>query len=195
MSRFALFSVLASSALLMGAAPGDDGRWHAGGFSFSDELGGFRILDVRGSGTRADPVVLTEELYSASAVVLIIRQDGPHPPIAETQRAGMALYLQIETVIASGLAWVEFSYELQAQLGYPSTYSDGLSFDQAQAEPGTVFSDAFASHVRDFEPHDEILFRDGKVDPGETARFAMLITDLTPTYMFYLVQDPRIPFS
>ncbi|WEX07710.1 hypothetical protein [Chelativorans sp. AA-79] len=195
MPSIARFAALVSAALLLGAGPADDGRWLAGGYSFSDELGGFRILAVRGSGTRADPVVLIQELYSASAVVVVIRQDGPGAPQAESRRPGMALYLRIETVNASGLAWVEFSYELQVHLGKPSVYGDGLSFDQAQAEAGTVSADAFASYSRDFEPHDRLLFRDGKVDPKETATFSMLITDLTPTYQFHLVQDPRIPFS
>jgi len=195
MGSLARFSAVASAALLLGAGPADDGRWLAGGFSFSDELGGFRILDVRGSGTRADPVVVTQELNSASEVILVIRQDGPQPPSSATDRPGMALYLQLETVNGSELAWVEFSYELQMHLGHPSNYGDGLSFDQAHAEGGTISADAFASFNRDFEPYDRILFRKGKVDPKETATFWMLITDLTPTYQFYLVEDPRIPFS
>lgn len=195
MGSIARIAAALSAAFLMGGGPADDGTWLAGGFSFSDELGGFRIVAIRGSGTRADPVVLTEELYSASSVVLVIRQVGPSPPVSETERAGMALYLQIEAVNASELAWVEFAYELQQNLGQPSTYSDGLSFDQAQEERGTISSTSFAGYKRDFEPYDRILFRDGKVDPRETASFSILITDLTPTYQFHLVQDPRIPFS
>ncbi|WP_011580250.1 MULTISPECIES: hypothetical protein [Chelativorans] len=195
MASIARLSVFASAAFVMGAGPADDGRWFAGGFSFSDELGGFRILEIRGSGTKADPVVLTKELYSASEVILVIRQDGPRPPSMAADRPGTALYLQLETVNGSELAWVEFSYELQMHLGQPSVYGDGLSFDQAQAEDGTISADAFTSFSRDFEPYDRLLFRDGKVDPKETATFSMLITDLTPTYQFYLVADPRIPFS
>lgn len=183
-----------SAALLTGAGPADDGTWLAGGYSFSDEHGGFRIVDIAGTGTRDDPVVLTQELYSASAMVLVIRIPGPHPP-AVTAREGMALYLQLETANASDVSWVEFAYELQVHLGEPSTYGDGLSFDQAYKEEGTMSSNAFVRHKRDFEPYDRILFQDGKVDPRETAIFSLLITDLTPTYQFHLVQDPRIPFS
>ena len=58
------------SLLLISAGPADDGRFHAGGYSFSDELGGFRILDVKGSGTKADPLEITEELHSADPVML-----------------------------------------------------------------------------------------------------------------------------
>jgi len=195
MPSIARFAAAALAPLLVGAGPTDDGQWLAGGYAFTDELGGFRIVAIRGTGTRSDPVVLTQELYSASEMVLTIRAVGPLPPDAETARAGMVLYLELETMNASELAWVEFSYELQAHLGEPSTYGDGLSFDQAHAELGTISSNAFAAYSRDYEPYDRILFRDGKVDPRETAVFSFLITDLTPAYQFHLVQDPRIPFS
>lgn len=183
-----------SAALLIGAGPADDGTWVAGGYSFSDEMGEFRILDIAGTGTRSDPIVLTQELYTASAEVLVIRTVGPRPR-AETDRTGMVLYLQLETLNASGLAWVEFGFELQEQLGKPSTYGDGFSFDQVRTERGTISSNAFASHERNFEPYDRILFQEGTVDPRQTVQFSLLITDLTPTYQFHLVQDPRIPFS
>jgi len=195
MARTANLAAVVAAAFLLGAGPADDGRWLAGGFSFSDELGGFNILDIRGSGTKADPVVVTQELSSASAVILVIRQDGARAPSKETHRPGMALYLEVEIVNGSGLPWVEFSYELQVHLGQPSVYGDGLSFDQAQAAGGTIGADTFAAFSRDFEPYDRLLFHDGKVDPKETATFKMLITDLTPTYQFYLVEDPRIPLS
>ncbi|QKC84701.1 hypothetical protein [Mesorhizobium sp. NZP2077] len=38
-----------------------------------------------------------------------------------------------------------------------------------------------------------LLFKDGKVDPLKTASFEFLVTDYTPRWTFYLVQDPRIP--
>ena len=37
------------------------------------------------------------------------------------------------------------------------------------------------------------LFKNGKVDPLKTASFEFLVTDYTPRWTFYLVQDPRIP--
>src|SRR5215467_16246156 len=45
----------------------------AGGLTFSDELGGFSILGVSGSGSLADPFVVVEELHSADEAVLVIR--------------------------------------------------------------------------------------------------------------------------
>lgn len=178
------------------AGPADDGQWPAGGYRFSDEMGGFRIVEAHGEGTRRDPVVLTQEFYSASPVVLVIRGYGPDAgPRIIPGSPGTALYLTLRTRNASGLGWIEFQFELQEEPGQPSTYGDGLSFDQRRFEPRGMGSDSFELHDRNFEPHDRLLLREGKVDPDETASFSILITDLTPVSPFYLVQDPRIPLS
>ncbi|MCT7376035.1 hypothetical protein [Chelativorans salis] len=196
MRGIARWAAAIAAVFLLGAGPADDGRWLAGGYSFSDERGGFRIRAIDGSGTRDDPVVLTQELYSASSVVLVIREVArPPPQPGAVHYAGTRLYLKLETVNASGLAWIEFAYELQEKPGLPSTYGDGLSFDQRRTQGDAVSSDAFSAHKRDFEPHDRLLFSKGKSDPGEMASFSFLVTDLTPVATFYLVQDPRIPFS
>ena len=39
----------------------------------SDELGGFTITGVSGTGSKDDPIVITEQLNSASPVTLVIR--------------------------------------------------------------------------------------------------------------------------
>lgn len=169
--------------------------WNIGAFSFSDELGGFRIVGVSGAGTRDDPIMVKQELYSASEMVLTIRVSAPEGLRHNRGYAGLALYLGLINMNASDLAWVEFGFELQQDLGNPSTYGDGLSFDQAVGELDGIGSNAFKSFLRDFEPYDRILFREGKVDPREEVTFVMLITDLTPAHQFHIVQDPRIPFS
>lgn len=182
--------------LLIGAGPGDDGRWHAGGYSFSDELGGFLIRAVSGSGTRDDPVVLTQEMNTTGAVVLVIRATGQLAPYSAGRYPDDGyLYLTLETINGSALAWIEYEFELQEILGEPSIYSDGLSFDQRRVGGEVIQSSHFPRHDRAFEPHDRLLFQEGKVDPRETVMFSLVISDLTPRPEFYLVQDPRIPFS
>ncbi|SEB92582.1 hypothetical protein SAMN05216452_3702 [Nitratireductor aquibiodomus] len=184
------------SAALLGAGPGDDGRWQAGQYSFSDELGGFRIQAVSGTGSRSDPVLLRQELYTASAVVLVIRTTGEVPRYAYDERAGAGyLFIEIETLNASNLPWVEFEFELQEMRGISSVYGDGLSFDQRNVGSAQIGSSAFATHDRKFEPYDRLLFQSGTVDAGHSVTFRLLITDLTPKPVFYLVQDPRIPAS
>jgi len=170
--------------------------WHAGPYAFSDELGGFRITGAEGFGTKNEPVVLTQELQTASPVTMVIRTVGPIRPFARPGTwANGILYLRLLVQNNSGLAWVEFELELQEHLGEPSVFGDGLSFDQRQAEQKGVLSTSFASYSRDFEPYDRILFQEGKVDPLALAEFGFLVTDFTPRRTFYLVLDPRIPSS
>ena len=95
----------------------------------------------------------------------------------------------------SGLAWIEFEFELQEILGKASVFGDGLSFDQRRTGSETITSDGFAAFSRDFEPYDRLLFRDGQVDLLDTVSFSFLVTDFTPRQKFYLVLDPRIPSS
>ena len=183
-------------AVLLGAGPGDDGRWQAGPYSFSDELGGFRILAVSGTGSRGDPVLLQQEFYTASAVVLVIRTTGEVPRYAYDERAGAGyLFMKIDTLNASNLPWVEFEFELQELRGVSSVYGDGLSFDQRNVGSEHIGSNAFAVHDRKLEPYDRLLFESGTVNAGHSVTFQLLITDLTPKPVFYLVQDPRIPAS
>ncbi|MEP6566060.1 MAG: hypothetical protein ABJB10_13060, partial [Mesorhizobium sp.] len=51
--------------------------WATGAYSFSDELGGFHITGASGIGTRDDPLIISEELNSATPVTLTIRTTKP----------------------------------------------------------------------------------------------------------------------
>lgn len=169
-------------------------RWPAGAYSFSDELGGFRITSVTGLGTREDPIVIAEEFTSASPVTMVIRTIKPIRAFDFSGNyANGFLHVRLEILNNSRLAWIEFEFELQEILHEPSLFGDGLSFDQRRTDARTISSDSFSQFSRDFEPYDRLLLRDGKVDPGEIATFGFLITDFTPKSQFYLVQDPRIP--
>jgi hypothetical protein len=195
-TAFALLAALLLCSLPASAQ--DDGsehtRWPAGAYSFSDELGGFRITSVTGRGTSEDPVVIGEELTSASPVTLVIRTIRPIRAFDFSGNyANGFLNVRLEILNNSRLAWIEFEFELQEQLNQPSLFGDGLSFDQRRTDSRTISSNSFSQFSRDFEPYDRLLLRDGKVDPGETATFGFLITDFTPKSQFYLVQDPRIP--
>lgn len=177
---------------LISAGLADDGRWYAGNYSFSDELGGFRILSVTGSGTKADPIVINEELYSANPVILVIRAAKP------TRLRGFpegAFHLRVVALNNSGLAWIEFEFELQEIRGKPSDFYDGLSFDQINPNPDRISSNRFASFENHFESFDRLRFSSGHADPLDRTAFGFFITDVTPVAEFYLLQDPRIPFS
>ena len=168
--------------------------WATGAYSFSDELGGFRITGVSGIGTKEDPLVITEELASATPVTLTIRAIKPIEAFGKAgEVANGVMYMRIDVLNNSAQAWVEFQFELQEILDQPSVFGDGLSFDQRNKTPDNIISSNFADFDRQFEPYDRLLFKNGKVDPLKTATFEFLITDYTPRWTFYLVQDPRIP--
>jgi hypothetical protein len=177
------------------SADGKMGIVEAGLYSFSDELGGFHITSATGTGTRADPIVVTQELESSSPVTLVIRAIRPIQPFNSFGGANGFLYLRMDVLNNSGQAWVEFEFELQEILGKASVFGDGLSFDQRRSSTDNISSDSFAEFSRDFEPYDRLLLRDGKVNPLQTASFSFLVTDFTPRMQFYLVLDPRIPSS
>lgn len=192
----ALAGVLVAAMAAAQPAADDLGRWHAGAYSYSDEMGGFAILGISGTGTAQDPVVLTQAFFSASPAVLVIRAERPiRPHRFEGDFANGFIHMRVVALNDSGLPWIEFEFELQEILGQPSSFGDGLSFDQRHTESGNIGSDRYAKFTRDYEPYDRLLFRDGHTDPLQAATFDFLITDFTPRWEFFLVQDPAVPFS
>ncbi|MCC2113099.1 MAG: hypothetical protein KDJ16_13780 [Hyphomicrobiales bacterium] len=188
-------SAIATLALT-GGPPAIADVFEAGGFSFSDELGGFRIVGASGSGALDDPIVVEEELYGTGPVILVIRRlfkvgDDPWA------RNGIwtAFHLEKRVRNRSRVVWSGFEVELQEIRDRPSVYGDGLSFDQGAVSPHSVTSDRFARSKRMLEPYDRIRFSSGFLDPEGTARFKMHITDPTPADEFFLLQNPQLLFA
>ena len=170
--------------------------FEAGAYSFSDELGGFRIVAASGTGSRNDPFVIREEMTSATPVTMVIRTIRPIRPFDFSGLyANGFMHMRIETLNNSKLPWIEFEFELQEQLGKPSVFGDGLSFDQRRTDSENISSTSFLEFSRAYEPYDRLLFRGGTIDYLETASFGFLLSDFTPRWEFFLVQDPRIPSS
>ena len=178
-------------------AASDHGH-HAGGLSFSDELGGFDLVAVKGTGVAEDPIVIILRLYGIAPATLVIRlarQLDPSPMNA-FQGNFLRAAISVIAINESGLGWVGFEFELQQELDTPSVYGDGLSFDQLNVFNKRPFvSNRFREMIRDLEPYDQVRFIDGAVDPGDAARFDINIIDLTPVDTFYLQSWPRIPAS
>ncbi len=198
LGRVRKLAVLALVPVMLGASPSlaeEGGMWPAGPYALSDELGDFTITAVGGSGTSDDPLVVMEEFRSATPATLTIHNAIRRMPRLPGDGHLMVLYLRIDILNNSGHPWIEFEFELQEMRDRPSTFGDGLSFDQRNRSPETIFSSAFARFHRDFEPYDRLLFSGGQVDPLSTVSFQFVITDFTPRWTFYLVQDPRIPSS
>jgi len=181
-------AVLAAVTALVTPCPGRGAEFSAGGYSFSDELGGFRLLSATGSGSPDDPVILVEEIYDIAPATLVIRDLN----LVAGRPLQAQLTLLKRVTNRSVRVWAAFEMELQEIKGKPSIYSDGLSFKQFDSSDTDVASDSFAKNERDFEPYDRIQFLDGHVDPDRVGEFKVTITDPTPTPEFYLVQEPKL---
>lgn len=169
--------------------------WPAGPYMLSEGNGDFAITAVSGTGTLDDPVIVFEEFSAATPATLTIGTAMRRMPRLPGSGQLMVLHLRLDILNNSGHPWIEFEFELQEVLGRPSVFGDGLSFDQRDRSPETIFSSEFSRFDRDFEPYDRLLFTGGQVDPLRTVSFQFVITDFTPRWTFYLVQDPRIPSS
>lgn len=165
--------------------------FQAGGLSFSDELGGFRLISASGRGTLDDPIVLVEEIESLRPAVLTIRAASADEQQAPSHRVLQRSIIKI-VLNRSSWRWSGFDLELRNDRGLASVYSDGLSFDQPRAMPMRMHSDLFAASRAEDEPHDRILYDQGHVEPGQAVRLAFNVIDLNPRAVFYLAQAPVV---
>ena len=167
----------------------------AGGLEFSDELGGFRLISVTGSGSASDPIVVVEEITQVGPAILIVRGEQMIALGNGAARKASFVNLAVIKVVinATHRVWTGFDLELQEELKKPSPYEDGLSFDQLGSFSDEPFaSDSFTLTRRMPEPYDRVQFYDGSVDPGAAVRFNLFITDPTPASEFYLLQEPHL---
>lgn len=188
------------SALLLGV-----GFWHSAqaasvtvnGLNFSDEGGGFRLVSVSGTGSRADPYVVIEEFTGPDAAIMVVRgmagQLTARQGMTMLQAAGFALRKVV--VNRTSRPWQLFDMELREELDLPSGYHDGLSFDQIRSAPRPFRADRFAQSNEVSEPFDYIRFSQGTVQPGETVIFDLTVTDTSPRDLFFLIQRPRRPIA
>lgn len=181
-------------AVVIFATQSRGAEWHVAGFSFSDELGGFEIVSVRGRGTNDDPIVVVQRQHRADPVTMVIRPlEKPYPNGEMKRQTFVNFSLVVAVTNGSNRNWAGMDLELQEVQGKPSIYHDGLSFDQLNSFSPRVFrSDKFTRFSDLLEPYDRIRFEGGYVVPAESVRLKVYITDVTPIDVFYLVQDPQI---
>jgi hypothetical protein len=162
------------------------------GLTFSDELGGVRLLEARGSGSRDDPIVLVEEITGADSGTLIIRNHRGRPQ--RSPGVGGYLLLSVVKIVTNRgpWRWSGFELELRTAPGSPSVYTDGLSFDQPQALRRPASADRFPHSVQEDEPFDLIRFDGGSVDPSARVQLRFDIVDVNAAGVFYLIQRPIV---
>ena len=165
------------------------------GVVFSDELGGFVVVGASGSGSTEDPFIVYEEIIGPGAAILVIRgitrEFGNH--IGTLHPTGFALKKVV--VNRTPFSWTFMDFELQENLGVSSDYLDGLSFGQGAVSGKPFRSNRYNLTSQLNEPVDSVTFYDGELRPGDTGVFSIVITETTPTPVFYLVQRPNRPFA
>ncbi len=171
--------------------------WQSGRFSFSDELGGFRIQNVTGSGSKRDPYVIRQILDTADAATLVIRTRKMTnvAKLPNNNITHSSIHVQIITLNNSNLPWIGFGFELQETIDVASTYGDGLSFDQLGRRASDIYSNRFAEFEDQFEPGDRLVYTNGYVNNQTSVTTRFIITDFTPVKIFYLYQEPLVPAS
>ena len=186
----AALALLAGGGLVPARAGAE--AWTTGGLTFSDELGGTRLVGASGTGTRDDPIVLLEEISGAGPAVLVVR-NGRNGHLDVSPALGF-LSLSVVKIVANmgPWAWAGFDLELRRTPDRPSVYTDGLSFDQPQSFARVAKADRFAQTLQDDEPFDRIRFDGGTVDPQEYLRLDFDIVDVNGAAVFYLVQQPTV---
>lgn len=185
-----LWKSFAPIALLiwMLGSPSVAGELALGGLTFSDELGGVRLISGSGTGTLDDPVVLVEEITDYGPAVIVIR--GMQAQFGNRIRSQHDVGFAMTKVVrnATQQPWTLFTLELREKLEQESPFRDGLSFGQASEVGRPFMSDRFGTNIETREPYDGVQFYDGVVQPGETVVVNFVITDTTPRWKFYLMQ-------
>jgi hypothetical protein len=167
---------------------------HAG-LTFSDELGGFNLVSVSGSGTLDDPFVVVEEVTGDRAIALTIRNFGRDFGNRIGSQHVSAFAMKKIVINKSDRAWRNYQMELREVTTRHSPYSDGLSFGQNSFIGTSYTRSSFADLQRFDEPEDTLGFSGSTVAPGETAEFSFIISDMSPVSVFYLMQLPLQPLS
>jgi hypothetical protein len=177
-------------ALALQSASGVAAPLSSSGITFSDELGGFSVTSVSGSGTLSDPFVVAEDVTGPQEAILVIKgfSAGFGNRVGSHHLAGFAL----EKVVTNKSSddWNLFEMELREVLDQQSPYGDGLSFGQASSVGRPFTSSAFPLNDEVDEPYDSVSFHGGVVRPGETVTFHLIITDTSPVSPFLLLQQP-----
>jgi hypothetical protein len=177
-------------ALVLRGAPAISAPLSSAGITFSDEMGGFTVTSVSGSGTLSDPFVVAEDITGPQEAVLVIKGFSASfgNRVGSHHLAGFAL----EKIVTnkSSDEWNLFEMELREVLAQQSPYGDGLSFGQASAVGRPFTSSAFPLNDEVDEPYDSVSFHGGVVRPGQTVTFRLIVTDTSPVSPFLLLQQP-----
>lgn len=165
------------------------------GLIFSDELGGFDLVSVSGSGTLEDPLTVVERVTGDRAITLTIRNFGRDFGNRIGSQHVAAFAMKKIVINQSDRVWRNYQMELREVTTRHSPYGDGLSFGQ-NSYIGTNYTKSNFPNLQRFdEPEDTLGFSGVDIAPGERAEFSFIVSDMSPVSVFYLVQIPLQPLS
>jgi hypothetical protein len=165
------------------------------GITFSEATDNFRLLAASGTGSLDDPFVLVEEVFGDGEVVVGINVHAVNFGSRIKTMHAVGFALQKVVINRTDQAWNYYALELEFKSGRGSDYYDGLSFAQKAQANRPFRSDSFAVVEDLTEPRDVIRFTQGRVIPGQQARFAVSITPTGHQPNFFLVQHVRPPYA
>jgi hypothetical protein len=165
------------------------------GLVFSDELGGFDLVEVSGSGTLEDPITVVERVTGNQSITLTIRNFGRDFGNRIGSQHVSAFAMKKIVINDTGHVWRNYQMELREVTTRHSPYGDGLSFGQNSYIGQHYTKSSFPKIQRFDEPEDTLGFSGMDVAPGERAEFSFIISDMSPVSVFYLLQVPLQPLS
>ncbi|MDY0874183.1 hypothetical protein [Dongia rigui] len=165
------------------------------GLIFSDELGGFDLVAVSGSGTLDDPITVVERVTGNRAITLTIRNFGRDFGNRIGSQHVAAFAMKKVVINDTGHVWRNYQMELREVTTRHSPYGDGLSFGQNSYIGLHYTKSSFPKIQRFDEPEDTLGFSGIEVAPGEEAEFSFIVSDMSPVSVFYLLQLPLQPLS
>lgn len=165
------------------------------GLIFSDELGGFDLVGVSGSGTLEDPITVVERVTGDRAITLTIRNFGRDFGNRIGSQHVSAFAMRKVVINDTSHVWRNYQMELREVTTRHSPYGDGLSFGQNSYIGLHYTKSSFPKIQRFDEPEDTLGFSGMEVAPGEQAEFSFIISDMSPVSVFYLLQVPLQPLS
>lgn len=153
------------------------------------------LTSVTGSGTQADPIIISEN-WTGLALDATIEIRGA---LSEFNQGidpsdspfGWGIWVQKRVTNNSGSEWTAFDNELQEILGTFSSDGDGLSFGQEFAAFRPFNSNLLPNVIEEVDDRDFVNFDSGIVPVGATLVMNFVITDNTPVDLFYLRQRPN----
>jgi hypothetical protein len=160
------------------------------GLTFSEVGAGVTLTGGAGTGSLADPIVLSETITSLDATISIggMAAFGQNL-IGSNHTVGFALTKVITN--ASGSDWTFFDNELQVDLGVPSPDDDGLSFGQGCAACRPFTGDLLPTVNEEIILRDFVNFSGGTVPNGGVLTLSFVVTDYEPRDLVYLRERPN----